>query len=93
MQPTKILIMTMSLATAFATDESHKFDEVMYGFCQAGCARRAVTCYDEAGIKLGRDHAEATPAMVRACNLGLGDCRTLCFMRAKYGYNLDECFA
>ncbi|KAK3838011.1 MAG: hypothetical protein JOS17DRAFT_380799 [Linnemannia elongata] len=50
-----------------------------YGICQSGCNALAVACYGAAGATFGTMTAGAgIPAVILACNTGLGTCMVAC---------------
>ncbi|TFL02353.1 hypothetical protein BDV98DRAFT_565686 [Pterulicium gracile] len=52
---------------------------IAYGLCQTGCNTLAVACYSAAGFTFGTVvAAAATPAVLVACNTGLGTCSAAC---------------
>ncbi|KAF8872939.1 hypothetical protein BD779DRAFT_1452367 [Infundibulicybe gibba] len=52
---------------------------IAYGICQTGCNSLAVACYAAAGFTFGTVvAAAATPAVIVACNAGLGTCSAAC---------------
>ncbi|KAI6037129.1 hypothetical protein BKA83DRAFT_4172100 [Pisolithus microcarpus] len=51
---------------------------IAYAVCQSGCNALVGTCYAAAGFTFGTVIAGAAPAMIVACNAGLGTCMTGC---------------
>ncbi|KAJ7586376.1 hypothetical protein C8J56DRAFT_828258 [Mycena floridula] len=52
---------------------------IAYGLCQTGCNTLAVACYAAAGFTFGTVvAAPAAPAVILACNAGLGTCSATC---------------
>lgn len=72
MQPTRIIIAALSLATAVTAGP------VAYGICQAGCAAVVVACYSGAGFTFGTVFAATAPAAIVACNSAFGYCQAQC---------------
>ncbi|KAF8808935.1 hypothetical protein BYT27DRAFT_7136999 [Phlegmacium glaucopus] len=52
---------------------------IAYGICQTGCNAVVVACYAAAGFTFGTVVASpAAPAVLLACNAGLGVCSASC---------------
>lgn len=72
MQPNKIIISALSLATAAAAGP------IAYGTCQVGCAAVVSACYSAAGFTVGTVFAATAPAPIIACNSAFGTCQAGC---------------
>lgn len=80
MQPTKIIISALALATAAAAGP------VAYGTCQAGCAAVVVACYAGAGFTFGTVFGAAAPMSIAACNSAFGYCQAKCALVALFPF-------
>lgn len=76
MQPAKIIIIALSLATTAVAGP------VAYGTCQAGCAALVTVCYAGAGFTFGTVFAAGAPASIVACNSAFGFCQAKCALVA-----------
>lgn len=72
MQPAKIIITVLSMATAVAAGP------IAYAACQAGCAAVVTACYSGAGFAFGTVLAASAPAAVVSCNSAFGYCQAQC---------------
>lgn len=76
MQPIKIIITALSLATAVVAGP------IAYGTCQTGCAAVVVACYTAAGFTFGTVFGAAAPTTIAGCNAAFGFCQAKCALVA-----------
>jgi len=69
----------ITIATIMMMPTSTSAGPIAYGICQTGCNSLVVACYAAAGFTFGTVVASAaTPAVLLACNVGLGTCSATC---------------
>lgn len=72
MQPTKAIIIALSLAAAFVPDP------VGYSTCQAQCTQMTRACYAAAGFTFGTVCRADATAPIAKCNWFFGVCQAIC---------------